>query len=68
MRDASGAVVGGARVAVVSTARVDATESGTDGAYRLQVPAGMPFELRASREGFADAVVTMPGVSEAGEP
>jgi len=63
VRDASGAVVSGARVAVVSTARVDATQSGTDGAYRLQVPAGMPFELRASRDGFADAVVTMPGVS-----
>jgi len=65
VRDASGAVVGGARVAAVSTARVDTTESGPDGTYRLQVPAGMPFELRASREGFADVVVTMPGVSAA---
>ena len=63
VRDASGAVVIGARLSAVSTARVDVTESGSDGAYRLQVPAGVPFELRASREGFADTVVTLPGVS-----
>lgn len=64
--DATGGAVSGARVEVVVTDRVVATTlTGADGRYRLQVPAGVPYDIRARREGFADAVVKAPGATVA---
>lgn len=62
--DASGAVVPGATVeAVVADRRFAATLSGADGAYRLELPARVPFDLRVSAAGFADRSIAVPGQS-----
>jgi len=60
--DPSGAVVSGATVeAVVSGRAVATVTTGADGGYRLDVPAGVPVELRVRREGFADSVLAIAG-------
>ncbi len=66
VRDATGLVLPDTTVAAVSASRplASATTS-ADGRYRLTVPAGVPFELRAAREGFADAVMALPGARAA---
>jgi outer membrane cobalamin receptor len=53
--DASGASLSGATVEAVAAGRSVATAvTGDDGRYRLEVPRGVPFELRVRREGFAE--------------
>ena len=55
--DTSGAVVSGATVtAVVAGRAVSRAITSSDGTYRVDVPAGVPTELRVRREGFADQV------------
>jgi outer membrane cobalamin receptor len=55
IKDVSGGVLAGATVTTVVAGGVVAeTTSGENGQYRLEVPAGVPFELRVRREGFAD--------------
>src|SRR5215216_1537995 len=63
VKDASGAVLPGAAVNVVVAERtVAATTTGGDGRYQLQVPAGVPLQLRVHLEGFADQAIEMSGV------
>jgi len=63
--DTSGAVVVGATVeAVVVDRPVARGTTGSDGKYRLQVPAGARFQLRARSEGFADFVANMGAARE----
>ncbi len=65
VRDASRATVADVAVEAVVAGRTAATTtSGTDGLYRLQVPSDVSFELRATRTGFADLVVSLPGTAE----
>ncbi|MGE0863977.1 MAG: TonB-dependent receptor plug domain-containing protein [Vicinamibacterales bacterium] len=60
--DTSGAVIAAATVeAVVAGRTVASAATGPDGAYRLDVPSGVPVELRVRREGFADQVLAMAG-------
>jgi outer membrane cobalamin receptor len=62
VRDASGAVVPDATITPVAAGRELApTTSAANGTYRVDVPAGVAFEVRATRDGFADAVVARPG-------
>jgi vitamin B12 transporter len=66
VRDATGLVLPETAVAAVTASRpLASTVSDADGRYRLTVPAGVPFELRAAREGFADAVVAISGARAA---
>jgi vitamin B12 transporter len=63
--DSSGAVVSGAVVDVVVAGRsIARVTTGADGAFRLEVPAGVPLALRARRDGFADEVVALAGLSQ----
>ena len=63
--DTSGAVVSGATVtAVVAGRAVSRAITSSDGAYRVDVPAGVPIELRVRREGFADQVVALAGAAQ----
>jgi len=63
--DASGAIVATATVDAVVSDRVIATATtGADGTYRLEVPAGVPVELRVRREGFADSVTAIAGLTQ----
>ena len=65
MRDTSGAVVTDARVeALVAGRSVATVTTGQDGRYRLNVPAGAPIAVRASRGGFADEQIELPGQHE----
>ena len=52
--DASGGVLPGARIDARSGGRSVATAmTGSDGRYRLELPAGRPYELSAQLDGFA---------------
>ena len=63
--DTSGAVVSGAVVEVIVAERsVSRVTSGADGAFRVEVPAGVPIELRVRRPGFADQVIALAGLSQ----
>jgi vitamin B12 transporter len=65
VRDTSGAVVTEARVeALVAGRSVAAVTTDKDGRYRLEVPIGAPIAVRASRDGFADEYVELPGRHE----
>lgn len=62
--DASGAVVAGATVQAFAAGRsVARATSGGDGHYRLEVPAGVPIEVRVHRAGFADQVIALAGAT-----
>jgi outer membrane receptor protein involved in Fe transport len=64
VKDTSGGVIAGATVDVVVAGRpVARTTTGSDGQYQVNVPAGVPFELRVTREGFAAEAVEIAGVS-----
>ena len=63
--DTSGAVVTGVVVeAVVAGRSISRVTTGADGAYRVDVPAGVPLELRAQRDGFAGQVLALSGVTQ----
>ena len=60
--DPSAGVLPDAAVDAIAAGRVVATTTtGGDGQYRLELPAGVPVELRVRRSGFADAVVALRG-------
>jgi vitamin B12 transporter len=62
IKDASGGVLPGAMVDVVIAERASSSATtDSDGRYRVQAPAGVPFELRVRLEGFADQVIEMAG-------
>lgn len=64
VKDASGGVLAGARVeAVVAERIVASATTASDGQYRVQVPSGVPFELRSRRDGFADHLAEITGAS-----
>jgi vitamin B12 transporter len=66
VKDASGGVLPGATVNVVVAGRTVATATAAgDGRYQVQVPAGVPFQLRVHLEGFADQAIEMSGVERA---
>jgi vitamin B12 transporter len=63
--DTSAAAVAGATVdAIVAGRSVARVTTAADGAFRLEVPAGVPLELRARRDGFADQAVALAGLSQ----
>jgi vitamin B12 transporter len=63
--DASGGVLPGATVEAVVADRPVATAITTaDGAYRLEVSAGVPLQLRVHLAGFAAQVTTIAGASQ----
>src|SRR5688572_3586288 len=60
--DASGGVVAGATIeAVVADRRFATATSAKDGTYRVEVPRGVPLDLRVSLAGFADQTLAIPG-------
>src|SRR5262245_29206792 len=62
VRDASGGVVSGATVNVVVADQVVATvTTGENGRYSAQVASGVPFQIRAQRQGFAEQAIDMAG-------
>ena len=62
--DVSGAVVPDAAVdALVAGRRTSGAITGSDGSYRLDVPARVPIELRVRHDGFAEQVVNLPGTA-----
>ena len=62
--DASGGVLMDATVDAMVAGRVVATDmSGEAGRYQVTVPAGVPFQVRVTREGFADQVVDIAGAT-----
>lgn len=64
VRDISGGVVAGATVEAVAAATVTATTtSGSDGGYRLQVPAGVGVGIHIRRRGFADQILELAGTA-----
>ncbi len=63
--DASGGTAAGAVVeAWVAGRRAASTSTGADGAYQLDVPASVPFELRVQLAGFAPQVIAVAGQSQ----
>ena len=62
--DASGALVAGATVQALAAGRpIAVATSGADGGYRLEVPAGLPIEVRVHRGGFAEQVIAVAGAT-----
>jgi outer membrane cobalamin receptor len=62
--DVSGATLPGATVETVIAGRAVASAVTAEaGRYRLDVPAGVPFELRVRRDGFADVSVRLTGAT-----
>lgn len=60
--DSSAAVVPGATVeAFVAGRSFSRVTTGADGWFRVNVPAGVPVELRVARDGFADQVLALAG-------
>ena len=60
--DTSGGAIAAATVEAAAAGRVVAlTTTGADGRYRLEVPAGIPLQVRVRRDGFADHTATIPG-------
>ena len=63
VKDASGASVPGVVVeAVVAGRSIASVTTGVEGRFQLGVPEGVPFELKARGDGFADQVVAVPGL------
>lgn len=63
--DTSGAVVAGATVeAIVAGRSIASAATGADGQYRLDIPSGVPVEVRVHRDGFADQVIALAGRSQ----
>ena len=63
VRDATGGVLEGAAVEAHAARRaVAATVAARDGGFRLEVPAGLPYELRVRQAGFAEQVVSIAAV------
>ena len=66
VKDASGAVLPGATVNVAVADQIVATATTAEGGrYQLQVPSGVPFQVRTQLQGFADQAVDVPGASAA---
>ena len=64
--DASGGTAAGAIVeAWVAGRRAASARTGADGAYRVDVPAQVPFELRVHLDGFAQQVIAVAGQTQA---
>ncbi len=64
--DASGGTAAGALVeAWVTGRRAASARTGADGAYQVEVPAQVPFELRVRLDGFAQQVVAVAGQTQA---
>jgi outer membrane cobalamin receptor len=62
--DPSGGVVAEATVSAIVAGRAVANVlSAQDGGYRLEVPAGVPFQVRVVRPGFAEEVVDVEGTT-----
>jgi vitamin B12 transporter len=62
--DPSGGVVADATVSAIVAGRAVANVvSAQDGGYRLEVPAGVPFQLRVVRQGFAEEVMDVEGTT-----
>jgi vitamin B12 transporter len=62
--DGQGAVVVGATVDAVAVDRTVArATTNAEGRYSLQVPAGVPYQLVARAQGFADLVADVPAAS-----
>ena len=60
--DASGGVLTGAKISVVVGDRVVATTTTREGGrYEVDVPSGVPFQVRTQLEGFADQSADIPG-------
>jgi outer membrane cobalamin receptor len=63
--DSSGGVAAGATVeAWVAGRRSASTRAGADGAYQIEVPAKLPFELRVSLDGFAQQAIAIAGQAQ----
>ena len=63
--DASGAVVPGAAIdLLVGGRRIASTTSASDGSYRLEVPSGVPFDMRIRLDGFAEQSIAIAGQSQ----
>lgn len=63
--DASGAVLPGAAIDVLAGGRrISSTTSANDGSYRLEVPSGVPFDLRIRLDGFAEQSIAIAGQSQ----
>ena len=56
-------IAGAVVEAVIADRVVAARTTGADGAYKIVLPAGVPFALRARRAGFADQSVAFAGSS-----
>ena len=64
VKDSSAGVLKDAVVEAVVAGRVLASgTSAEDGRYRIDVPVGVPFELRVRRDGFAEFVADMTGAT-----
>ena len=64
IKDVSGAALGQATVEDVVAGRSSASVVTADaGRYRLETPAGVPFELRVRRDGFADVSLRLTGAA-----
>ena len=62
--DVSGAALGQATVeALVAGRPVASVVTAEAGRYRLEIPAGVPFELRVRRDGFADVSLRLTGAA-----
>jgi vitamin B12 transporter len=62
--DPSGGVVADSAVeAIVAGRTVASVRSAEDGRYRIQLAAGVPFQLRIAHPGFADEVVAVQGAT-----
>ncbi len=66
VKDASGGVLPGAMVSVVVADQVTASTATVEGGrYQLQVPSGVPFQIRTQLQGFADQAIDISGSSSA---
>lgn len=64
VKDGSGGVVADATVEVVVVDRaIAAVQTSTDGRFIATIPPGAPYQLRARRDGFADALIAMPAAT-----
>jgi outer membrane cobalamin receptor len=64
IKDASGGVLPGALVeGVIGGRAISSVTTGADGRYRLNMPAGVPFEIQVHLEGFAAQSLNVAGTS-----
>ena len=62
VKDASGGVLTDVAIDIVIAGRtVASVRTGSDGQYRVEIPAGVPAELQLRRDGFADRIVALAG-------